>query len=95
MRYAEIKGREKKKGCSVTVCNLRSLTVYCKVDVYFTEIIMARQQIGSLSGNWDEAETCRGVCKQQGSLRGRKVTEGQKKAQLESQGEGNCQQDRS
>lgn len=89
------KHRKKKKGCSVTIWSLSSLPVYCEVDVYSTKIIMARQQIGSLSGNWDEAETCRGICKQQGSLRGRKVTDGQKKAQLESHGEGNCQQDRS
>lgn len=28
---------------------------------------MVRQQLGSLSGNWAEAETSRGKCKQQGS----------------------------
>lgn len=63
---------------SVVVCSLGSFPVFCKGDVYFIKMTMARQQIGSLSGNWDEEEPCRGISKQQRFLRGRKGTESQK-----------------
>lgn len=64
--------------CSVVVRTLGSFPVLCKGDVYFIKMTMARQQIGSLPGNWDEVEPCRGIYKQQGFLRGRKGTESQK-----------------
>lgn len=64
--------------CSVVVCSLGSFPVFCKGDVYFIKMTVARQQIGSLSGNWDEVEPCRGIYKQQGFLRGREGTESQK-----------------
>lgn len=59
----------------------------CKSDVYFIKMTMARHQIGSMSGNWDEMEPCRGTYNQQGILRGRKGTES-RNAQLDSWGAG-------
>lgn len=60
--------KEKKKGsqfqflllvCLVVSGSLRSFPVFCKGDVYFIKITIARQQIGHLSGNGDEVESCR------------------------------------